>query len=68
MIEIALTLILAGIVKGVTGMGLPTVTMGVLGLFMAPAEAAALVIIPSLLTNVWQFAAGGNRALLLRRL
>jgi uncharacterized membrane protein YfcA len=67
-IEIALTFVLAGIVKGVTGMGLPTVTMGVLGLFMAPAEAAALVIIPSLITNVWQFAAGTDRAFLLRRL
>ena len=49
-------------------MGLPTVTMGVLGLFMAPANAAALVIIPSLITNLWQFAAGDHRASLLRRL
>ena len=61
------TFILAGIVKGVTGMGLPTVTMGLLGLFMTPAEAAALVIIPSLVTNVWQFAAGPAVAALLRR-
>jgi uncharacterized membrane protein YfcA len=57
-IDIVLTFILAGIVKGTTGMGLPTVTMGVLGLFMAPAEAAALVIVPALITNVWQFASG----------
>lgn len=35
---------------------------------MAPAEAAALVIIPSLITNAWQFAAGTDRAFLLRRL
>jgi uncharacterized protein len=66
-LEIALTFVLAGIVKGVSGMGLPTVTMGVLGLFMAPANASALVIIPSLITNLWQFAAGENRASLLRR-
>jgi len=31
---IAITFVLAGTVKGVTGMGLPTVTMGVLGAFM----------------------------------
>jgi uncharacterized membrane protein YfcA len=66
-IELALTFILAGIVKGVTGMGLPTVAMGVLGLLMPPAQAAALVIIPSLVTNVWQFVAGPDlRAVLLR--
>ena len=67
MIELALTFILAGIVKGVTGMGLPTVAMGVLGLLVPPAQAAALVIIPSLVTNVWQFVAGPDlRAVLLR--
>jgi hypothetical protein len=66
-IELALTFILAGIVKGVTGMGLPTVAMGVLGLLIPPAQAAAFIIIPSLVTNVWQFMAGPDlRALLLR--
>lgn len=64
---VTLTFVLAGMVKGVTGMGLPTVSMGVLGLLMAPAEAASLLIIPSLITNVWQFAAGPNRLLLFRR-
>jgi uncharacterized protein len=67
MIELALIFVLAGIVKGVTGMGLPTVAMGLLGLFMPPAQAAALIIVPSLVTNVWQFAAGPDmRALLMR--
>jgi hypothetical protein len=67
MIELALIFILAGIVKGVTGMGLPTVAMGLLGLLMPPAQGAALIIIPSLVTNVWQFAAGPDmRGLLMR--
>jgi uncharacterized membrane protein YfcA len=35
-------------------MGLPTVSMGLLGLFMPPASAAALLVLPSLLTNVLQ--------------
>jgi uncharacterized protein len=64
---VALTFVLAGLVKGITGMGLPTVAMGVLGLLMEPAEAAALLIIPSLITNVWQFALGPHRVRLLRR-
>ncbi|SDR56936.1 hypothetical protein SAMN05519103_05549 [Rhizobiales bacterium GAS113] len=63
----ALTFVLAGLVKGVTGMGLPTVAIGLLGLMMAPAQAAALLIIPSMVTNVWQFAAGPHRLRLLRR-
>jgi uncharacterized membrane protein YfcA len=44
----------AGVVKGVSGMGLPTFSMALLGLFMPPAEAAALMVLPSLATNVSQ--------------
>jgi uncharacterized protein len=64
---IALTFVLAGVVKGVTGMGLPTVAMGMLGLLMAPAQAATFLVIPSLVTNVWQFVSGPHRLVLLRR-
>jgi uncharacterized protein len=67
-ISVALIFVLAGLVKGVTGMGLPTVSMGMLGLLMAPSEAATLLIIPSFITNVWQFVAGPNRLLMLRRM
>jgi len=67
-VTIATTFVLAGAVKGVTGMGLPTVAMGLLGLLMAPAEAAAFIVIPSLITNVWQFLAGPHRFVLLRRI
>lgn len=58
----------AGLVKGVTGMGLPTVAMGLLGSFMAPAMAAATLVIPSLVTNVWQMFSGSFMSGLLRRL
>jgi len=51
---IALVFILAGGVKGITGMGLPTVAMSLLGLWMAPAQAAALLVMPSLVTNAAQ--------------
>lgn len=65
---VVLTFVLAGAVKGVIGLGLPTVAMGLLGLAMAPAQAAALLIVPSALTNLWQLAAGGHLRVLLRRL
>ncbi|CAB3848507.1 hypothetical protein LMG26788_01639 [Achromobacter pulmonis] len=46
--------VLAGTVKGVVGLGLPTISMAMLALIMAPAQAAALLIVPSLITNLWQ--------------
>ncbi|OPA84780.1 hypothetical protein BFW86_23810 [Pseudomonas fluorescens] len=62
------TFLLAGTVKGVIGLGLPTVAMGLLGLAMLPAQAAALLIIPSTVTNLWQLAFGGYLSTLLNRL
>lgn len=47
------TFLLAGLVKGVTGMGLPTVAMGVLGALLSPATAAAMLLLPSLITNIF---------------
>ncbi|MGX1088760.1 sulfite exporter TauE/SafE family protein [Pseudomonas sp. AP3_22 TE3818] len=62
------TFVLAGMIKGVIGLGLPTVAMGLLGLAMAPSQAAALLIIPATLTNVWQLAFGGHLSGLVKRL
>src|ERR1700690_237635 len=58
LIVATVTFLLAGFVKGVIGLGLPTVSMGLLTLVMAPAKAASLLIVPSFVTNVWQLAAG----------
>ena len=65
---VILTFLLAGMIKGVIGLGLPTIAMGLLGLAMAPAQAAALLIIPATLTNLWQLAFGGHLRALVRRL
>jgi uncharacterized membrane protein YfcA len=67
-VAIALTFVLAGLVKGVTGMGLPTVAMGLLGSLMAPASAAALLVLPSFVTNIWQMLDGAHLAALARRM
>jgi len=61
------TFFAAGIVKGVTGMGLPTVAMGVLGALISPLTAAGLLIVPSFVTNVWQLLAGPSFGKLARR-
>src|SRR5882757_8042079 len=64
----AATFLLAGLVKGVIGMGLPTVAMGLLAIVLPPAEAAALLVVPSLVTNIWQLLAGPRFMALARRL
>ncbi|WP_431284632.1 sulfite exporter TauE/SafE family protein [Humitalea sp. 24SJ18S-53] len=60
--------LLAGFVKGVTGLGLPTVGVGLLSLVMPPAVAASFIVVPSLVTNLWQMVGGGALVPLLRRL
>jgi uncharacterized membrane protein YfcA len=60
--------VLAGFVKGILGQGLPTVAVGILSLVMSPGEATALLIIPALVTNIWQGWAGPSFGVLLRRL
>lgn len=67
-IWIGLTFLIAGFVKGVVGIGLPTVAMGALSLVMPPASAAAVLVVPSLVTNLWQLLSGPAFGVLLRRL
>jgi uncharacterized membrane protein YfcA len=66
-IFVALTFLGAGFTKGIIGLGLPTIAMGLLGVVMAPAQAATLLVVPSLVTNIWQLAAGPSIAPLWRR-
>lgn len=65
---IALTFVVAGFAKGMVGVGLLTVAMGLLSLIMAPAMAAAMLIIPAMVTNVWQLVTGPSLRMLARRL
>lgn len=65
---VAAAFLLAGLIKGVIGLGLPTVAIGLLGLLMTPAQAAAILIVPSMVTNVWQAVAGGGVPALARRM
>ncbi len=66
-VVVAAVFVLGGFVKGVVGLGLPTITMGLLSIVMLPAQAAALLVVPSLVTNLWQIG-GPDFAVLLKRL
>ncbi|WP_315795957.1 MULTISPECIES: sulfite exporter TauE/SafE family protein [unclassified Bradyrhizobium] len=58
LIFIALALTLAGFVKGALGLGLPTISVGLLAVAMPPGRALAIVIVPAVITNIWQTFAG----------
>ena len=58
---------LAGLIKGMIGLGLPAVSMGLLTLVISPFHAATLLIIPSMVTNFWQLFAEGHVLRLIRR-
>ena len=60
--------LLAGFVKGALGLGLPTVSMGLLAVSMPPAQAIAIVIVPAIVTNIWQTFGGPHLRDIFRRL
>jgi uncharacterized protein len=68
LILIAAVFLLAGFVKGVIGLGLPTVSMGLLAVTMQPSRALAIVIAPAIITNVWQTFGGPYLRSILKRL
>lgn len=64
----AFVFVLAGFIKGTLGLGLPTVSIGLLATVMPPMQAAAILIVPSLLTNIWQMFVGPYLYPLIKRL
>ena len=62
LILVGLTFVLAGGVKGVIGLGLPTVSLAILTATLGLHSAMALLVAPSLVINVWQALVGGNGA------
>ena len=68
LVIIAVTFLLAGGVKGVVGLGLPTISLALLTAAFGLKEAMALMLIPSFVTNAWQGLVGGALVSILRRL
>lgn len=64
---IAAIFLLGGAVKGVVGLGLPTVTLTLLTIAFGLKGAMVLMIVPSAATNIVQAVSGGNFRNLLRR-
>src|SRR6185295_7267640 len=59
--------LLAGTVKGLVGLGLPTITIALTSLVLPLTESIALIALPTIFTNVWQAAIGGNFLVIVRR-
>ncbi len=60
--------VLAGVIKGISGAGLPTVSLALLVLVIDLKQAIALLIVPTFLTNVSQAATGGQFVSMSKRL
>jgi len=65
---VAAAFLIAGMVKGVIGLGLPTVSLALLTATIGLQPAMALMLAPSFVTNLWQGATGGQLGPILRRL
>jgi hypothetical protein len=65
---VVVTFLIAGTVKGVIGLGLPTVSLALLTVAIDLPTAMALLLLPSFVTNLWQALAGGNARLIVQRL
>ena len=68
LILVAGTFLIAGTVKGVIGLGLPVISLGLLTATLDLTSAMALLLLPSFVTNLWQAVVGGHFAALLSRI
>ena len=59
LVVIALAFLGGGLVKGFAGLGLPMVTVALLSFVFGLPTAMALMLVPGLLTNLWQASSGG---------
>ncbi|HSP58107.1 MAG TPA: sulfite exporter TauE/SafE family protein [Halomonas sp.] len=65
---VAASFLAAGSVKGVIGMGMPTVSLALLTATLGLPSAMALLLVPTLVTNMWQALVGGRFGAITRRL
>ena len=63
----SLVFLFAGIVKGLVGFGMPTISLGLLTVFVGLNQAIVLILWPTLVTNIWQAFYGGHLRSLLHR-
>ncbi len=68
LVLVTLTFLAAGLVKGVVGLGLPTIVLGMLTLPLGITQAIAVLLVPSLVTNAVQGFSGPTPLVTARRL
>ena len=67
MLVVAVAFLLAGISKGVVGMGLPPIAIGIMSFALPLSDAIAIMVIPTITTNFWQAFYGGHFRPMMRR-
>jgi uncharacterized protein len=67
MLVIAGAFIVAGIAKGAIGMGMPPIAIGLMTFALPLDQALAIMVLPTMVTNVWQAIYGKGFLPLLRR-
>ena len=67
MLVIAGAFIVAGIAKGAIGMGMPPIAIGLMSFALPLESAIAIMVVPTMVTNIWQAIYGGGFRPLMRR-
>jgi len=67
MLVIAGAFVMAGIAKGALGMGMPPIAIGLMTFVLPLEEALTIMVLPTLITNIWQAIQGGRFRPLIRR-
>lgn len=68
LLAIFVTFIVGGMVKGVIGLGMPTVSLGLLTIAFDLPTAMAIALVPTILTNILQGLTGGRAVQILKRI
>lgn len=68
LLAIFATFIVGGMVKGVIGLGMPTVSLGLLTIAFDLPTAMAIALVPTILTNILQGFTGGRAVQILKRI
>jgi uncharacterized membrane protein YfcA len=64
---IAVAFVIAGIAKGAIGMGMPPIAIGLMSFALPLESAIAIMVVPTMVTNIWQAIYGGHFKPLMRR-
>ena len=60
-------LFIAGGIRGIVGLGLPTISLALFAMMFDLVTAIVLILFPSLITNIWQAFSGSNGRIILKR-